>query len=208
MQININFTFRFLLSIKNEVYHFKEKLSKGIHINLESDMVTMSSEKSGSRRKPDLAGNKTGRRLSPTNITDSGNSDDSPNHLVYKKMEQIVEKMQDENSGVPVKTVKSFMSKIPSVFTGGDLILWMTKNLDVDDQVEALHLAHLMASHGYFFPIDDHALTVKNDNSFYRFQTPYFWPSNCWEPENTDYGNFLLYFSFLFKLLYFTFYFS
>ena len=19
-------------------------------------------------------------------------------------------------------------------------------------------------------------------------QTPYFWPSNCWEPENTDYG--------------------
>lgn len=20
------------------------------------------------------------------------------------------------------------------------------------------------------------------------FQTPYFWPSNSWEPENTDYG--------------------
>jgi hypothetical protein len=19
-------------------------------------------------------------------------------------------------------------------------------------------------------------------------QAPYFWPSNCWEPENTDYG--------------------
>lgn len=34
------------------------------------------------------------------------------------QMEQIVEKMQDEASGVPVKTVKSFMSKIPSVFTG------------------------------------------------------------------------------------------
>lgn len=49
-------------------------------------------------------------------------------------------------------------------------------------------MAHLMASHGYFFPIDDHCLTVKNDNTFYRFQTPYFWPSNCWEPENTDYG--------------------
>lgn len=26
--------------------------------------------------------------------------------------------MQDEANGVPVKTVKSFMSKIPSVFTG------------------------------------------------------------------------------------------
>lgn len=28
------------------------------------------------------------------------------------------------------------------------------------------------------------------DTSFYRFQTPYFWPSNCWEPENMDYGFF------------------
>ena len=36
--------------------------------------------------------------------------------------------------------------------------------------VEALHLAHLMASHGYFFPIDDHVLTVKCDNTYYRFQ--------------------------------------
>lgn len=33
-------------------------------------------------------------------------------------MEAIIERMQDENSGVPVKTVKSLMSKIPSVFTG------------------------------------------------------------------------------------------
>lgn len=67
----------------------------------------------------------------------------------------------------------------------------MVKNLPVDDVAEALHLAHLMAAHGYFFPTDDHALTVKNDNSYYRFQTPYFWPSNCWEPENTDYGAYL-----------------
>lgn len=53
---------------------------------------------------------------------------------------------------------------------------------------DALHLAHLIASHGYLFQIDDHVLTVKNDGTFYRFQTPYFWPSNCWDPENTDYG--------------------
>lgn len=25
----------------------------------------------------------------------------------------------------------------------------------------------------------------------FRFQTPYFWPSNCWEPENTDYAVYL-----------------
>lgn len=56
---------------------------------------------------------------------------------------------------------------------------------------EALHLVHQLACHGYLFPIDDHVLTVKNDGTFYRFQTPYFFPSNCWEPENTDYGFYL-----------------
>ena len=35
---------------------------------------------------------------------------------------------------------------------------------------EALHLAHLLSAHGYLFPIDDHILTVKNDNTYYRFQ--------------------------------------
>ncbi|XP_049783624.1 regulator of G-protein signaling 7 isoform X2 [Schistocerca cancellata] len=148
-------------------------------------MVTMSSDKSVVRRKADS--NNGAQAAGPV----PGGTEDTPNHLVYKKMEQIVEKMQDETTGVPVKTVKSFMSKIPSVFTGSDLIMWMLKNLDVEDQVEALHLAHLMAAHGYFFPIDDHMLTVKNDNTFYRFQTPYFWPSNCWEPENTDYAVYL-----------------
>lgn len=90
-------------------------------------------------------------------------------------MEQFVEKMQDEQNGVPVRTVKSFMSKIPSVFTGiaskestqpqstpcvsgSDLISWMMRELELEDQQEALHLANLMASHGYFFPIDDHVL--------------------------------------------------
>ena len=41
--------------------------------------------------------------------------------------------MQHENTGLPIKSVKSFMSKIPSVFTGGDLIQWILKTLDVDD---------------------------------------------------------------------------
>ena len=83
----------------------------------------------------------------------------------------------------------------------------------VSSTAEALHLAHLMSAHGYFFPVEDHILTVKNDGTLYRFQvffffssfsflllfcsynwkqqTPYFWPSNCWEPENTDYAVYL-----------------
>lgn len=117
--------------------------------------------------------------------------EENPNCLVYKKMESIIDRMQDESTGVPVRTVKSFMTKVPSVFTGQDLINWMMRNLDVEDQVEALHLAHLMSAHGYFFPIDDHVLAVKNDNTYYRFQTPCFWPSRCGEPENTDYAVYL-----------------
>lgn len=50
------------------------------------------------------------------------------------QMESIIEKMLNEESGVPVKTVKTFMTKIPSIFTGTDLITWMMKNMDVDDQ--------------------------------------------------------------------------
>ncbi|KAG5314782.1 PREDICTED: regulator of G-protein signaling 6-like isoform X1 [Acromyrmex echinatior] len=180
-------------------------------------MVTMNSEKSACRRKPieKSSSSSSSKKatehvddvdkkneddhtndspdLSPNtptyNVTASC-AEDTPNYLVYKKMESIVEKMLDEFTGVPVKTVKTFMTKTPSVFTGTDLIAWMMKSMDIDDQ-EALHVAHLMASHGYFFPIDDHCLTVKSDNTFYRFQTPYFWPSNCWEPENTDYAVYL-----------------
>ncbi|CAK1554278.1 unnamed protein product [Leptosia nina] len=117
--------------------------------------------------------------------------EESPNYLAYKKMEAIIEKMQDENTGVPVRTVKSFMSKIPSVFTGSELVAWLGRHLNLEDSWEALHLSHLLAAHGYLFPIDDHCLTVKNDNTYYRFQTPYFWPSNQWEPENTDYAVYL-----------------
>uniref|UniRef100_A0A8C1TRQ6 Regulator of G protein signaling 7b n=1 Tax=Cyprinus carpio TaxID=7962 RepID=A0A8C1TRQ6_CYPCA len=99
--------------------------------------------------------------------------------------------MQDEKNGIPIRTVKSFLSKIPSVFSGSDIVQWMQKNLNIEDQVEALHLGTLMAAHGYFFPISDHVLMLKDDGTFYRFQTPYFWPSNCWEPENTDYAVYL-----------------
>lgn len=96
--------------------------------------------------------------------------EETPNKLVYKRAETLIERMQEETGGVPIRTVKSFMSKIPSVFTGTDLIQWMLKKLDVEDTLEALHFAHLISSHGYIFPIDDHILTVKNDGTFFRFQ--------------------------------------
>ncbi|XP_038670048.1 regulator of G-protein signaling 7 isoform X2 [Scyliorhinus canicula] len=125
------------------------------------------------------------------NASNNGTADESPNMLVYRKMEDVIARMQEEKNGIPIRTVKSFLSKIPSVFSGTDIVQWLLKNLNIEDQVEALHLGTLMAAHGYFFPISDHVLTLKDDGTFYRFQTPYFWPSNCWEPENTDYAVYL-----------------
>uniref|UniRef100_A0A8C5NG45 Regulator of G-protein signaling 6-like n=1 Tax=Gouania willdenowi TaxID=441366 RepID=A0A8C5NG45_GOUWI len=83
------------------------------------------------------------------------------------------------------------MTKIPSVVTGTDIVQWLMKNLSIEDPVEAMHIGTLIAAQGYFFPISDHVLSLKDDGAFYRFQAPYFWPSNCWEPENTDYAIYL-----------------
>ncbi|KAG7274305.1 hypothetical protein CRUP_024000, partial [Coryphaenoides rupestris] len=91
------------------------------------------------------------------------------------RIEDVVMRIQDEKAGgVAIRTVKSFLSKIPSVVSA-----------------EAIHLGSLIAAHGYLFPISDHVLTLKDDGTLYRFQSPYFWPSNCWEPENTDYAIYL-----------------
>uniref|UniRef100_A0AAZ3QMR7 Regulator of G protein signaling 6 n=1 Tax=Oncorhynchus tshawytscha TaxID=74940 RepID=A0AAZ3QMR7_ONCTS len=99
--------------------------------------------------------------------------------------------IQDETEGVPVRTVKSFLTKIPSVVTGADIVQWLMKNLAIEDPAEAIHIGSLIAAQGYLFPISDHVLSLKDDGTFYRFQAPYFWPSNCWEPENTDYAIYL-----------------
>uniref|UniRef100_A0A671X152 Regulator of G protein signaling 6 n=1 Tax=Sparus aurata TaxID=8175 RepID=A0A671X152_SPAAU len=111
--------------------------------------------------------------------------------IVYRKIEDIVTLIQDEEEGVPIRTVKSFMTKIPSVVTGTDIVQWLMKNLAIEDPAEAMHIGSLIAAQGYFFPISDHVLSLKDDGTFYRFQAPYFWPSNCWEPENTDYAIYL-----------------
>nr|XP_029500400.1 regulator of G-protein signaling 6-like [Oncorhynchus nerka] len=103
------------------------------------------------------------------------------------QIEEIVTRIQDETEGVPIRTVKSFLTKIPSVVTGADIIQWLMKNLAIEDPAEAIHIGSLIAAQGYLFPISDHVLSLKDDGTFYRFQAPYFWPSNCWEPENTDY---------------------
>ncbi|XP_031586115.1 regulator of G-protein signaling 6 [Oreochromis aureus] len=129
--------------------------------------------------------------LSMRSMSSVDPDDDTPNMIVYRKIEDIITRIQDETDGVPIRTVKSFMTKIPSVVTGADIVQWLMKNLSIEDPAEAMHIGSLIAAQGYFFPISDHVLTLKDDGTFYRFQAPYFWPSNCWEPENTDYAIYL-----------------
>ncbi|XP_068609535.1 regulator of G-protein signaling 6-like [Brachionichthys hirsutus] len=129
--------------------------------------------------------------LSMRSMSSVDTDDDSPNMIVYRKIEDIVTDIQNETEGVPIRTVKSFMTKIPSVVTGADIVQWLMKNLSIEDPAEAMHIGSLIAAQGYFFPISDHVLSLKDDGTFYRFQAPYFWPSHCWEPENTDYAIYL-----------------
>ncbi|KAF6732251.1 Regulator of G-protein signaling 6 [Oryzias melastigma] len=129
--------------------------------------------------------------LSMRSMSSVDPDDDTPNMMVYRKIEEILTRIQDETEGVPIRTVKSFMTKIPSVVTGADIVQWLMKNLSIEDPAEAMHIGSLIAAQGYFFPISDHVLSLRDDGTFYRFQAPYFWPSNCWEPENTDYAIYL-----------------
>lgn len=122
-------------------------------------------------------------------MTSSGK--ESPNMLLYSKMEDLIKKMKHSEKGVSIKTVKSLLTKIPDVFSGEDLVAWLVNNLGFDDLQEAIHLGSLIAAHGYYFPIDDHVITLKNDNSFYRFQAHHYWPSQGWDPSSTDYAVYL-----------------
>ena len=45
-------------------------------------------------------------------------------------------------SGVPLRAVKSFLSRIPDVFTGEDLVQWLMKFYGVDTNDEAVHLGN------------------------------------------------------------------
>ncbi|XP_011308718.1 regulator of G-protein signaling 11 isoform X2 [Fopius arisanus] len=109
----------------------------------------------------------------------------------FDKMEGLVQKMQDAENGVPVGSQKQFLTSIPSAFMGYDLIEWLIDRLSIDE-TEAVHLANQLCQYGYFFPVNDSkTLTVKDDSSLYRFQTPYYWPWQHRTPDNVEYAIYL-----------------
>nr|XP_031837348.1 regulator of G-protein signaling 9 isoform X3 [Nomia melanderi] len=136
-------------------------------------------------------------------------------------MEGLVREMQDPENGVPVRSQKQFLTSIPSAFMGEchrylrcgvnvsgyhgqdttvgclrvagyDLIEWLMERLSIEESVEAVHIANQLCQYGYFFPVNDSkTLTVKDDSSLYRFQTPYYWPWQHRTPDNVEYAIYL-----------------
>ncbi|KAK9873144.1 hypothetical protein WA026_021377 [Henosepilachna vigintioctopunctata] len=111
-------------------------------------------------------------------------------------MEGLVRKMQDtENGGIMVRSQKIFLSSIPAAFMGYDIIEWLTYTFRTFDNdfppAEAVHLANMICSYGYFFPVDSKNLTVKDDGTFFRFQSPYYWPWQKRPPDNVEYAIYL-----------------
>ncbi|XP_054727371.1 uncharacterized protein LOC129237029 isoform X1 [Anastrepha obliqua] len=111
--------------------------------------------------------------------------------MAFDKMETLVRAMQNSGKPVPVRQQKIFLSNIPSAFMGYDLIEWLMDRLLIEES-EALSIANQLCLHGYFFPVNDtKTLTVKDDSSLYRFQTPYYWPWQHKAPDNVEYAIYL-----------------
>eukprot|EP00064_Thunnus_orientalis_P013124 superscaffoldBa00002097_g13161 len=50
----------------------------------------------------------------------------------------------------------------------------------------------MLVAYGYIYPLQNHKkLVMCNDASLYRFQTPYFWPTQKWFAEDADYAIYL-----------------
>merc|ERR1712168_513659 len=117
----------------------------------------------------------------------------SPYESVFWKIESLLERMQKSENGVKVKVQKKGLASIPSAFTASDLVSWLKINLNTEDNNEAQNLANLLLSYGYLIPIgESKSNNFKDENSLYRFQTPYYWPSQNWAPNDVDYAIYLV----------------
>ena len=90
----------------------------------------------------------------------------------------------------PLKTHKYFRIAVPQALTGQNLVLLLQEILHLDDTADAIHMATLLMHYGYIFPVIEPTQTVKDDNTLYRLQLPYFWPSNAVQTDNVEYGKF------------------
>ncbi|XP_024616340.1 regulator of G-protein signaling 9 [Neophocaena asiaeorientalis asiaeorientalis] len=114
-----------------------------------------------------------------------------PRMAFLRKIEALVKDMQDPEMGVRVQNQKVTVISVPHAMTGSDVLQWITQRLWVSS-LEAQNLGNFIVKYGYIYPLQDPKnLVLKPDNSLYRFQTPYFWPTQQWPAEDTDYAIYL-----------------
>ncbi|KAA8581354.1 hypothetical protein FQN60_002935 [Etheostoma spectabile] len=83
------------------------------------------------------------------------------------------------------------LKKLQRHTVGEDIITWLVDRFQMDTQ-EARSFGSMLVALGYIYPLQDHKrLVIKPDASLYRFQTPYFWPTQQWPVEDTDYAIYL-----------------
>ncbi|KAM4530066.1 regulator of G-protein signaling 9a [Odontesthes bonariensis] len=99
--------------------------------------------------------------------------------------------MQDPKSGVKCAEQKLNVTTIPHVIAGNDIIAWTATKMKIT-QEEAHVFGTMLVAYGYIYPLQNHKkLVMCNDTSLYRFQTPYFWPTQKWVAEDSDYAIYL-----------------
>nr|DBA21850.1 TPA: hypothetical protein GDO54_012972 [Pyxicephalus adspersus] len=111
--------------------------------------------------------------------------------LQNSPIEALLLEMQDVEAGIKMHTQRLMITTIPHAVTGHDILEWLIQRLQIGDE-EGQHLGNLMVKCGYIYPLQEPTnLILKPDNSLYRFQTPYFWPTQQWPAEDTDYAIYL-----------------
>ncbi|XP_058022510.1 regulator of G-protein signaling 9 [Ahaetulla prasina] len=114
-----------------------------------------------------------------------------PRMAFLKKLEVLLVEMQDPQSGIKTHIQNMPEGSMPHTVVGCDMLQWIVKRLEITNE-EGLHLGSMIMKYGYMYPLQDRKnLNLKADTSLYRFQTPYFWPTQQWGTEDTDYAIYL-----------------
>lgn len=94
---------------------------------------------------------------------------------------------------MPIKSHKRrLISAIPCAFTGSDVVTWVMRKLQAQSKVEAIHFANMLGIHGFFFCVEGLEIPVKDDGTLFRFQTPYYWPSQNPPTSDHEYALYLV----------------
>ncbi|XP_061425755.1 regulator of G-protein signaling 9-like isoform X1 [Lethenteron reissneri] len=104
-----------------------------------------------------------------------------------KKVECLVCRMQDKQTGVPLLTRHFITFAIPNAIIGYNIADWMLRDMKIT-QEETSNLCNLLVKYGYLYPVRPAARLGFHPSKLYHFQTPYFWPDRHREASDVEYA--------------------